>query len=99
ANSLGNLLNRTISMAGKYREFRVRKLDYAIDHNDLEAVEQFEVVEHLAKQLATGPTLRGHYCEHMEKKEISIAFEWTLDEISGGNRLIELAKPWVLFRR
>ena len=99
ANSLGNLLNRTLSMAGKYRDFCVNKLNYAIDHEDFEAVEQSEVVEHLAKQLATGPTLRGHYCEHMDKNDISIAFEWTLDEISGGNRLIELVKPWVLFKR
>ncbi|WP_294514162.1 methionine--tRNA ligase [uncultured Intestinimonas sp.] len=83
ANDLGNLVSRTVSMAGKY--FEGGKLP-------TEQVEGPEDAELIA--LASG--LRDKYEAHMEKYAFQDALMDVFALISRANKYIDETKPWVL---
>ena len=82
ANDLGNLVNRTISMIGRYMggQLPVRCT--------LEATQQAMVDEALA--------LAGGVVEAMERIEFSAALERIMGLVTRANQYIETAAPWKL---
>jgi len=82
ANDLGNLVNRTLSMIGRYRQGTVPKAAPAdaLD-NDLRATAEKAVAS---------------YQERMNELDYSAALEgsWTL--VTRANRYVEESKPWAL---
>jgi methionyl-tRNA synthetase len=92
ANSLGNLLNRTLSMAGKYRSGNLRygcKFGLELGESDLKAL--------LANfPLGPGEIFVGNYAEYFETHRPSVALEHTWDAVSACNALIDATAPWKL---
>ena len=83
ANDLGNLVSRTVSMAGKY--FEGGKLP----NQQAEGPEDAELIA-----LASG--LRDKYEAHMEKYAFQDALMDVFALISRANKYIDETKPWVL---
>ena len=83
ANDLGNLVSRTVSMAGKY--FEGGKLP----NQQAEGPEDAELIA-----LASG--LRGKYEGHMEKYAFQDALVDVFGLISRANKYIDETKPWIL---
>ena len=83
ANDLGNLVSRTVSMAGKY---------FAGGQLPTEQAEGPEDAELIA--LASG--LRDKYEHHMEKYAFQDALVDVFGLISRANKYIDETKPWVL---
>ena len=83
ANDLGNLVSRTVSMAGKY---------FAGGQLPTEQAEGSEDAELIA--LASG--LRDKYEAHMEKYAFQDALMDVFALISRANKYIDETKPWVL---
>ena len=83
ANDLGNLVSRTVSMAGKY---------FAGGQLPTEQAEGPEDAELIA--LASG--LRDKYEAHMEKYAFQDALVDVFGLISRANKYIDETKPWVL---
>ena len=83
ANDLGNLVSRTVSMAGKY---------FAGGQLPTEQAEGPEDAELIA--LASG--LRDKYEAHMEKYAFQDALMDVFALISRANKYIDETKPWVL---
>jgi methionyl-tRNA synthetase len=91
ANSLGNLLNRTLSMAAKYRDTRgIVNQEFLIKRPD----------DPLAGIVASFPgrkaSLGDRYAEILEKHQVSIALEHSWEVVTACNALIDAAKPWTL---
>ena len=82
ANDLGNLVNRTLSMIGRYRQGVVPKVGPpdALDDN----------------LRATAAKAAASYEERMNKLDYSAALEvlWTF--VARANRYVEESKPWAL---
>jgi methionyl-tRNA synthetase len=86
ANSVGNLLNRTLNMAAKYREGKVQLAGY--DNEQLvELRNRFE--SHVLH-------LEGGYRYYMDVFEINTALELALGCADACNRLVENSAPWKL---
>ena len=101
ANSIGNLLNRTLNMAAKYRNAVLRKADVL-------SFDPEKTAEDYRKFVIGNYTIafEGYYEEKSGTKEnphelwdayqINIAIAMILNIASGANQLIEIRKPWVL---
>ncbi|MGN8969712.1 methionine--tRNA ligase [Intestinimonas sp. HCP28S3_D6] len=83
ANDLGNLVSRTVSMAGKYFEGGKLPTEQAEGPEDAELI-----------ALASG--LRDKYEAHMEKYAFQDALMDVFALISWANKYIDETKPWVL---
>ena len=83
ANDLGNLVSRTVSMAGKYFEGGKLPTEQAEGPEDAELI-----------ALASG--LRDKYEHHMEKYAFQDALVDVFGLISRANKYIDETKPWVL---
>ena len=83
ANDLGNLVSRTVSMAGKYFEGGKLPAEQAEGPEDAEL-----------RTLAAG--LRDKYEAHMEKYAFQDALMDVFGLISRANKYIDETKPWVL---
>ena len=83
ANDLGNLVSRTVSMAGKYFEGGKLPTEQAEGPEDAELV-----------ALASG--LRDKYEAHMEKYAFQDALVDVFGLISRANKYIDETKPWIL---
>jgi len=83
ANTLGNLLNRTLTMTAKYRGRRVAK------PHDLTAFQLIPSVETLCNARRT-------YEEALERFAVNEALQSVLQLASLCNEFIETSKPWVL---
>ena len=83
ANDLGNLVSRTVSMAGKYFEGGKLPTEQAEGPEDAELI-----------ALASG--LRDKYEAHMEKYAFQDALMDVFALISRANKYIDETKPWVL---
>ena len=83
ANDLGNLVSRTVSMAGKYFEGGKLPAGQADGPEDAELI-----------ALASG--LRDKYEAHMEKYAFQDALVDVFGLISRANKYIDETKPWVL---
>ena len=83
ANDLGNLVSRTVSMAGKYFEGGKLPTEQAEGPEDAELI-----------ALASG--LRDKYEAHMEKYAFQDALVDVFGLISRANKYIDETKPWVL---
>jgi methionyl-tRNA synthetase len=81
ANRVGNLLNRTLSMAQKYRSGVLKKTDGAFD----DGVTHANVVA-AVKQ----------YAEHFDAHHVDEAIARVISIAEIGNVLIENQKPWAL---
>lgn len=82
ANNLGNLVNRTLAMTGKYFGSVVPSPDYKEDI-DSELVEAFE-------------TAKAKYCEYMDNFKLSDAIEEVFGLLRRANKYIDETTPWVL---
>lgn len=84
ANTIGNLVNRTIGMAHKYREGLVRKSTIG---------EPFEL--NLAdKCLELLPNIR----KHMDELKVADALEEIVILARHANKYIDVSEPWALFK-
>ena len=83
ANDLGNLVSRTVTMAGKYFEGGKLPAEQAEGPEDVEL-----------RALAAG--LRDKYEAHMEKYAFQDALVDVFGLISRANKYIDETKPWVL---
>ncbi len=82
ANDLGNLLNRSLSMAGRYRDGKLSSKEPADERsNNLLA---------LAGQCACD------YCGHMDQAMVSTALESVASLISECNSFVDIMAPWKL---
>ena len=84
ANTIGNLVNRTIGMANKYRQGQVRKVTMA---------EPFEY-NLKDKALETLPNM----VKLIDEFRIADALEEIVILARAANKYIDLAAPWVLFK-
>lgn len=84
ANTIGNLVNRTIGMAHKYREGVIRKVilkepfDLSLSEKALEAL----------------PAIR----KHMDALKVSDALEEVVKLARSANKYIDVSEPWALFK-
>jgi len=83
ANSLGNLLNRTLNMAYQYRDGRLKKFVKA-------AFPGFE------KEKAAWARTAAAYDRLFEEFKVDAALNFPLNYSRGCNEFIEAQKPWVL---
>jgi methionyl-tRNA synthetase len=84
ANSLGNLLNRTLSMVAKYREGKIRQ-----------ARAEGTVGETLC--VITNSKIREFVAE-MEPAQVASALDKTLEIVVRANVAVEAAAPWKMMR-
>ena len=84
ANTIGNLVNRTMGMVNKYREGIVKKV--LIDEPF-----EYSLKDKAALML---PNMR----KYMDKYKVSDALEEILILSRHANKYIDLAKPWELFK-
>ncbi len=110
ANSLGNLLNRTLSMAAKYREGRTASIDHSTLFGSLEGphlfLEKFDIrnVDDETMQSAIRLWMVRDvprkwselYGESFERFEVSSALERAFDLAAQLNQLIQTTSPWKL---
>jgi methionyl-tRNA synthetase len=84
ANTIGNLVNRTIGMARKYREGLIKKVEmdepfeYNLRDKSLEALPKMEA--------------------YMEELKVADALEEIVVLARAANKYIDLAAPWALFK-
>ena len=83
-NTIGNLVNRTIGMAKKYRDGLVKKV--LID----------EPFEFSLKELAL--KMLPNMQKHMETYHVASALEEVLKLSRAANKYIDVSKPWELFK-
>jgi methionyl-tRNA synthetase len=97
ANSLGNLLNRSLNMAWKYRGGCVTKKQFKLligshggplEDDELAAAE----VNFPASSGAFAPSYKNYFDSH----RTSVALEHTWDAVTKANALVDLTKPWEL---
>jgi methionyl-tRNA synthetase len=94
ANSIGNLLNRTLNMAAKYRSGSIRNAAFTWgewDDPDLK-----RVVANLPSH--NNPTFVRQYGVYMEKGAISMALQLVSEVATLCNGFIEVAKPWKMVK-
>jgi methionyl-tRNA synthetase len=109
ANSLGNLLNRTLSMAAKYREGVVRispscrstitrlQADEEVETPNILSDDQAGTPLHLVGLRALSARLcKRNYEEAMAGSLTSVAFSASLEIATACNELIDLTAPWKL---
>jgi methionyl-tRNA synthetase len=100
ANNLGNLLNRTLNMAEKYREGRISADAESLNH--LEAFKKGEslpVAQELGRVLNQIVIVENHvnlFKSRFEEFEIQTAIHMALEIAINGNALVELTAPWKL---
>jgi methionyl-tRNA synthetase len=82
ANDLGNLVNRTLSMIGRYRQGAVPNAGRADALDD--------------DLRATAERTVASYQERMNELDYSAALERTWASVSRANRYVEESKPWAL---
>jgi methionyl-tRNA synthetase len=93
ANSLGNLLNRSLNMAAKYREGRVSK-SAATNHTlTMSETKKSTVAEIRTLTFDLSSTL---YSANFEEPDPQSALSAALDLVNGCNRSIDASKPWAL---
>ncbi len=90
ANSLGNLLNRTLNMAAKYRGGSIRNT--AFSWGGWDDPELRPVVANLPTH--NNPTFVGTYREYLERGGVSMAIQRVGEVAALCNGFIETAKPW-----
>jgi methionyl-tRNA synthetase len=83
ANNVGNLLNRTLNMALRYRQGILRRADTA--DADLLALSQTEA-----------PAAVAAFTEAMDNYQVDAALRAVVQFASACNQLIESAAPWKL---
>jgi methionyl-tRNA synthetase len=97
ANSLGNLLNRTLNMAAKYRsgELKPVRFTFAIgefgspeNESELAAL----VVNFPVDSMPFVPDYAGYFDGH----RVSIVLEHVWDAVTACNTLVDCASPWKL---
>lgn len=86
ANDYGNLLNRTLTMMGKYFDFQIG----IYDENDLEPGERVLKAEALA--------LKDHVERYIREFKLSVALESIFSVIRLANKYIEQCAPWTLYK-
>lgn len=87
ANDLGNLLNRTLGMLGKYRDGIIPK---ATTEAHTEAhIEDAELIQHFS-------ALQGHIREQLAKVRIDKLLEHVLEAVRYANKYIADTQPWKL---
>ena len=84
ANTIGNLVNRTIGMAHKYREGVIKKV--ILD-------EPFELSLQ-EKALAVLPAMRAY----MDELKVADALEEVVKLARFANKYIDVSEPWALFK-
>ena len=86
ANSLGNLLNRTLSMAAKYREGKLALPNNLSDMlSEIPGAPNFALPETLKKFTAV-----------MDSYEVSVALKEASSFATFCNMFVDFAKPWAL---
>jgi methionyl-tRNA synthetase len=100
ANSLGNLLNRTLSMTNQYRQGR---LDRSFEKQPaLLGSDSLWSSPHLAVQMCTIPDLariiHSEFCPALNRFEIHYHIGRVNHLIKLCNELVEIAAPWKLAR-
>ena len=101
ANSIGNLLNRTLNMAAKYRDAVLRKADvlsFAPEKTAEEylnfVIKNYRIAVEGYYEKRSGTKENPH--ELWDAYQINIAIAMMLNIAIGANQLIEIRKPWVL---
>jgi len=84
ANTIGNLVNRTIGMINKYREGKIRKVEM---DNPFELNIEEKALEMLPKMI-----------NYMENYRVSDALEEVMILARSANKYIDVSKPWELFK-
>jgi methionyl-tRNA synthetase len=92
ANGLGNLLNRTLSMAHRYREGKLRKPDPADPR--WEAVLWPEPLDDLRLDVTRNEVEK--YREAMERNQIHLGLQAAFQIVQHCNSAIEIWAPWKL---
>jgi methionyl-tRNA synthetase len=86
ANNLGNLLQRTLTMVGRYFEGRIPGVGESATEQDRQLRQQAEA-------------LGSRVAEAMETFACSRALELIWDFLDAGNRYIDMQKPWELAKQ
>jgi methionyl-tRNA synthetase len=97
ANSLGNLLNRTLNMAAKYRSGKIRSARFtfaigAFDSPDNESDLAALVVNFPVDSKPFGLDYAGYFDSH----RVSTALEHAWQAVNACNTLVDRAAPWKL---
>ena len=97
ANSLGNLLNRTLNMAAKYRSGKIRSVRFtfaigAFDSPDNESDLAALVVNFPVDSKRFGLDYSGYFDSH----RVSTALEHAWQAVNACNTLVDCAAPWKL---
>lgn len=97
ANSLGNLLNRTLNMAAKYRAGKLKPVPFAFALGRIDAPEN---ESSLAASVANFPAASGafapNYNSYFDGHRVSIALEHAWDAVVACNGLVDSFAPWKL---
>jgi methionyl-tRNA synthetase len=104
ANSLGNLLNRTLSMVAKYREGKIsapeglRETLQALDRGEtvIETVELDSPTVFVGRRAVRVNGTWQSYAEEMDRHEVWRGLSAALDISSSSNELIDQTAPWKL---
>ncbi|PYL08253.1 MAG: methionine--tRNA ligase [Verrucomicrobia bacterium] len=97
ANSLGNLLNRTLYMVTKYRSGKVKPVRFAFAIGEFDSPENESelaalVVNFPVDSMPFVPDYAGYFDAH----RVSIVLEHVWDAVTACNTLVDCAAPWKL---
>ena len=95
ANSVGNLLNRTLNMTEKYRNRKLKHLSL-FDLKFAPTMTDESLLSRLVQLHSTTDHGPSWYVESMDKHSISQAIEAAFYLVSDCNRLIDAKEPWKL---
>jgi methionyl-tRNA synthetase len=97
ANSLGNLLNRFLNMAAKYRDGIIKptKFIFKIGQSG-GAEEEPELAALVTNFPADSGAFLPRYAEYFGSYRVSVALEHAWDAVNACNALVDCAAPWKL---
>jgi methionyl-tRNA synthetase len=98
ANSLGNLLNRTLSMVAKYRTAKLGSVrDFKFAVSDLETSEtEKQLVAAMTTFLPKSKKFIENYVHYFDGHRVSDGLEHLTYAVTACNALIDLTAPWKL---
>jgi methionyl-tRNA synthetase len=95
ANGLGNLLNRTLSMAQRYKSGELRAVDFPGVKFDIGSGDA-ALMESFVQHHPTRGTVVPWFVESMDKALVSQALEAAFYLVTDSNALIDAKQPWKL---